>query len=150
MQPGRTWPPHELDADMSFWREVDGMRDASTDPRISTSEIVQAFMPGSRVVNTFHHMGTTASSAKPARLGQLAARWSSSPVTTLVNTFGFDPAVACLLTERVRLESGAEPFDANVSADELQARLDRFPESERGRTVSRARAVSSASAVDTG
>ncbi|WP_329360072.1 hypothetical protein [Streptomyces sp. NBC_01483] len=54
----------------------------------------------------------------------------------LVNAFGFDPAVAGLLTERVRPESGAEPFDANVSADELQAKLDRFPKSERGRTVS--------------
>jgi predicted dinucleotide-binding enzyme len=95
---------------MSFWRDVDGMRDASTDPRISTSEIVQAFMPGSRVVKTFHHMGTTTSRAKPARPGQLAARWSSSPVPTLVNAFGFDPAVAGLLTERIRLESGAEPL----------------------------------------
>ncbi|MCX4594877.1 hypothetical protein OG819_35870 [Streptomyces sp. NBC_01549] len=103
------------------------MRDACTDPRISTSEIVQAFMPGSRVMKTFHHMGTTTSRAKPARPGQLAARWSSSPVTTLVNAFGFDPAVAGLPTERVRLESGAEPFDANVSADEVQAVLDRFP-----------------------
>ncbi|MCX5087478.1 hypothetical protein OOK36_00720 [Streptomyces sp. NBC_00365] len=126
------------------------MRDASTDPRISTSEIVQAFMPGSRVMKTFHHIETTTSRAKPARPGQLAARRSSSPVTTLVNVFGFDPAVAGLHTERVRLESGADPFDANVSADELQANLDRFPESQRGRTVSRARAVSSASAVDTG
>lgn len=91
-------------------------------------------MPGSRV--TFHHMGTTTSRAKPAQPEQMAARWSPSPVTTLVNAF--DPAVAGLLTERVRLEAGAEPFDANVSADELQAMLDRFPESERGRTVSRA------------
>ena len=74
MQPGHTRPPHELDAGVSFWREVDGMRDASPDPRISTSEIVQAFMPGSRMVKTFHHMGTTTSRAKPARPGQLAAR----------------------------------------------------------------------------
>ncbi|MCX4459847.1 hypothetical protein OG585_44775 [Streptomyces sp. NBC_01340] len=44
-----------------------------------------------------------------------------------MNAFGFDPVVAGLPTERVRLESGAEPFDANVSADEVQAVLDRFP-----------------------
>jgi hypothetical protein len=36
---------------MSFWREVDDVRDASTDLCISTSEIVPAFMPRSRMVN---------------------------------------------------------------------------------------------------
>lgn len=53
---------------------------------------------------------------------------------------GFDPVVAGPLAEGVRLEPGSELFGANVSADELRAMLDRFPESERGRIVARARA----------
>ena len=43
----------------------------------------------------------------------------------------FDPVIAGPLAEGVRLEPGTEPFGANVSAEELRAMLDRFPESAR-------------------
>ncbi|MET7850141.1 NAD(P)-binding domain-containing protein [Streptomyces avermitilis] len=143
---------------MNYWWEVDGVRDDFTDPRISTSEIVQAFVPGSRVVKAFNHMGyhDLEDEARPAgATGRKAIAIAGddpgdrAKAAHLVNAFGFDPVVAGPLADGVRLEPGAEPFGANVSADELQAMLDRFPASERGRTVNGARAVSSTSAVDT-
>jgi predicted dinucleotide-binding enzyme len=62
-------------------------------------------------------------------------------VAHLVNTLGFDPVIVGRLAEGVTLEPGTEPFGANVGARELRSMVGRFPASERGRAVARARAA---------
>ncbi len=134
---------------MNYWWEVDGIRDDLTDPRTSSSEVVQAFLADSRVVKAFNHMGyhDLEDEARPAgTVGRKAIAIAGDDAAdlgtaaSLVDALGFDPVVAGPLVEGVRLEPGSEVFGANVSADEIRAMLDRFPQSERGRIIAAARA----------
>jgi predicted dinucleotide-binding enzyme len=133
---------------MNYWWEVDGLRDDLTDPRTSTSETVQAFLPGSRVVKAFNHVGyhdvedKARSAGQAGRIAVAIAGDDSADladVADLVDRFGFEPVVAGPLAEGMRFEPGTELFGADVPADEVRARLARFPTTERGQLVTRAR-----------
>ncbi|MGW1344351.1 NADPH-dependent F420 reductase [Kribbella sp. NPDC002412] len=132
---------------MNYWWEIDGVRDDLTDPRTSSSETVQAFLPESRVVKAFNHMGyhDLEDGARPAgspdrkAIAIAGAPADAAAVAAIVDALGFDPVVAGPLAEGMRLEPGTELFGANVDAAEVQAMLDRFPGTDRGRLVTEAR-----------
>jgi predicted dinucleotide-binding enzyme len=135
---------------MNYWWEVDGIRDDLTDPRTSSSELVQEFLPESRVVEAFNHMGyhdLDEGSRPTGSLDRKAIAVAGEPddvaeVAKIVDALGFDPVPAGTLAAGVRLEPHTEMFGANVSADEVRTILDRFPETPRGRLVAQARAGS--------
>jgi predicted dinucleotide-binding enzyme len=60
-------------------------------------------------------------------------------VAGLVNDLGFDPVIAGPLSAGIMLEPGAEAFGADVEATQLREMLERFPTSQRGIVVARAR-----------
>lgn len=132
---------------MNYWWEIDGVRGDLTDPRTSSSETVQAFLPESRVVKAFNHMGyhdledgaRPAGSADRKAIAIAGEAADAAAVAAIVDALGFDPVVAGPLAEGMRLEPGTELFGANVDVAEVQAMLDRFPGTARGQLVAEAR-----------
>lgn len=143
-----------LDA-MNYWWEIDGIRDDLVDPRTSSSETVQAFLHGARVVKALGHMGyhdledEARRRGEPGRKAIAIAGDDADAVRTvaqIVDRLGFDPVEAGPLAEGVRFEPFTELFGANAAAEEVRSMLERFPDSARGQVVARARAATASGA----
>ncbi len=133
---------------MNYWWELDGARPDLDDPTTSTSETVAAFLEGARVVKAFGHasawelenLGRPA--GDPGRRGIAIAgdhAGDRATVAVLVDAIGFDPVDAGPLAAGVAFEPPTEIFGSDATAAELREMLGRFPRSQRGRVVARAR-----------
>jgi predicted dinucleotide-binding enzyme len=115
---------------MNYWWEVDGLRPDLTEAEVTTSEIVAAFLPDSRLVKAFNHMGyhDLDEGALPAgdpRRKAIALSGddaeANETVAELIDALGFDPVDLGPLDEGAVLQPGRELFGANLSADEIRA-----------------------------
>ena len=136
-----------LDA-MNYWWEIDGHRADLSDPRVSTSELVQAYLSDSRVVKAFNHMGyhdLDEGPRPPDAPGRKALGLAGDDdadlaiAAALVDAVGFDPLVVGTLRDSIVLEPGSALFGANFEAEAVRDALSAFPESDRGREVAAAR-----------
>lgn len=113
---------------MNYWWEVDGPRDDFLQPDESSSEAVQEFLSGSRVVKALNHMGYHDLHDEPKPAGKsgrkaiaLAGDRKDDIETTarIIDDLGFEPVYIGDLAAGRKLEPGGNVFGVNIDAKAL-------------------------------
>lgn len=118
---------------MNYWWETDGVREDLTKPHLSTSNLVQDFLSGARIVKALNHMGyhdledsilhgTGASRKAIAVAGDTEA--DVAQTADFVRALGFDALPIGSLQRGVLLQPGQPAFGASLPEAELRELVD--------------------------
>jgi len=114
---------------MNYWWEVDGHDTELNNPNTSTSELVQAHLPNSRIVKALSHMGYhhLIDEARPAGHAYRKAiaiagdrKEDTDSAARLIDDLGFDPVFIGDLSKGKLLEPGHPAFGANENVNNLR------------------------------
>lgn len=117
---------------MNYWWESDGPRSSVLPDAVSSSEAVQEFLVGARVVKALSHMSYHDLHDTPQPAGVVGRRAIAiagnemrdvQTVSSIVDRFGFDTVYLGGLGEGRRLEPGSPVFGGSYTADVLRRRL---------------------------
>lgn len=136
-----------LDA-MNYWWEVDGHREDFNNPKVGTSELVQAYFNKSIVIKAFNHMGyhdlydesilITNNEERKAIAMAGDNDVAREKVATIITDLGFTPVILPTLHEGLKLQPGIDTFGANLTALELQKAINTYATNEFGQQVQEA------------
>lgn len=115
---------------MNYWWEVDGKSNEFENPRGSSSEMVQQFLPASHVVKALSHMGyhhlhdEARAKGEPGRKAIAIAAddtRDAETVATLVDQLGFDPLFIGPLAAGKILEPHHPLFGADIDMKTMRS-----------------------------
>ncbi|MGP4994479.1 NADPH-dependent F420 reductase [Glutamicibacter ardleyensis] len=116
---------------MNYWWETDGIREDLRDPLTSTSEIVQEFLPRSRVIKALNHMGyhdleeeSKSAGSSDRKAIAIAGEHQLPKVASLIDALGFDPLLIGSLANGARLQPGNPAFGANLPKAQLAQKIE--------------------------
>lgn len=116
----------------NYYPQRDGQIPALDDESTTTSELLQAHLPASKVVKAFNHImfAHILEQAKPAgapgRRALVAVSNdadAAAQVAAIIDSFGFDPVVVTPLSEGWRIQRDTPGYVKDHTADELRADL---------------------------
>lgn len=114
---------------MNYWWEVDGLDRIPSDPALSSSEMIQDFLPESYVVKAFNHMGYHDLEIEQNNQKVIAFSTdypkTKETISKLILDSGFIPLDLGVLKNGIVLEPGYDLFGANLTLDEFISVLDK-------------------------
>ena len=115
---------------MNYWAPTDGVQPMFEDGELTSSEIVQRELAGSRIVKTFNHIGYHEMEEDRRLAGDPDRRAlgvasddpeAAAVVASLIEDAGYDTVVAGTLRDGVAFEPGGPVFGARLDAAAFRA-----------------------------
>ena len=135
-----------LDA-MNYWWEVDGTINHVSSIHKSSSEVIQDYFKGAKIVKAFNHMGyhdLEIEADRNLRVKKVIAFATDHPevraeAANIISQFGFEPYDLGELRHGQILEPGSPLFGADLPLDEFTAMVKTLPDTKLGQRIIEAR-----------
>lgn len=135
-----------LDA-MNYWWEVDGTVNHVSSINKSSSEVMQDYFKGAKIVKAFNHMGyhdLEIEADRNLRIKKVIAFATDhqevrEEAAAIIAKFGFEPYDLGALRHGQILEPGSPLFGADLPLDEFKAMVKTLPKTKLGKRIIEAR-----------